>query len=99
MHYPNYTDNGVIRMVAFHGQLNMMKGEKMATLEEQTRAEVIVSINKGILKTILDEFKVHGDDPQALSIIVAALSMSIRDLDKALPGTKICLIEMLKGKL
>lgn len=86
-------------MVAFHGQLNMMKGEKMATLEEQTRAEAIVSINKGILKTILDELKVHGDDPHAQPMIVAALSMSIRDLDKALPGTKIYLMEILKGKL
>jgi len=71
----------------------------MTTLENQTRAELIVAIHKGFLKVILDEFKVHGDDPQALSIIVAALSMSIRDLDKALPGTKICLMEMLKGKL
>lgn len=71
----------------------------MATLEDQTRAELIVSINKGILKTIFDEFKVHGDDPHAQPIIVAALSMSIRDLDKALPGTKIYIMEMLKGKL
>jgi len=70
----------------------------MTTLEEQTRAELIVAIHKGFLKVILEEFKVHGDDPQALSIIVAALSMSIRDLDKALPGTKVCLMEMLKGK-
>ena len=71
----------------------------MRTLEEQTRAEAIVSINKGILKTILDELKVHGNDPHAQPMIVAAMSMSIRDLDKAFPGTKICLMEMLKGKL
>lgn len=70
----------------------------MTTLEEQTRAELIVAIHKGFLKVILEEFKVHGDDPQALSIIVAALSMSIRDLDKALPGTKICIMEMLKDR-
>lgn len=70
----------------------------MTTLENQTRAEAIVSINKGILKTILDELTTHGADPHNNAMIVAALTMTIKDLDKAFPGTKMWLMEMLKGK-
>lgn len=32
-------------------------------------------------------------------MIIAVLSMAINDLDKAFSNTKVCLIEMLKGKL
>jgi len=96
MHYPNYTDNGVIRMEAFPGQLNMMEGKKMKTLEEQARAEVIASISKGIVELISDECRFHGNDPQTHPMIVAALYMSINDLDKAYPGTKMWLMGMLK---
>jgi len=96
MLYPNYTDNGVIQMEAFPGQLNMMEGKKMKTLEEQTRAEAIASISKGIVKSISDECRVHGNDPQTHPMIVAALYMSINDLDKAYPGTKMWLMGMLK---
>lgn len=96
MHYPNYTDNGVIQMETFPGQLNMMEGKKMTTLEVQIRAEAIASISKDIVKLISDECRVHGNDPQTHAIIVAALFMSINDLDKAYPGTKMWLIGMLK---
>lgn len=67
------------------------------TLENQVRADSIVEMNKGMLKVILDTFKIHGLDPQAQSMITAALYMTINDLDKAFPGTKLVVKEMLNS--
>ena len=66
------------------------------TLEMQIRGDSIVEMNKGMLKSILDTSKVHGHDPQIQSMITAALYMTISDLDKAFPGTKLVLQEMLE---
>ena len=82
-----------------YGQLNMMEGKKMKTLEEQTRAEVIASISKGIVELISDECRFHGNDPQTHTMIVAALVMTINDLDKAFPGTRLVVYEMLTREI
>ena len=66
------------------------------SLETQVRAESIIEINKGILKVILDTCKTHGNDPEMPSIINAAMMMTINDLDKAFPGTKFVIQEILK---
>jgi hypothetical protein len=68
------------------------------TLENQVRADSIIEMNKGMLKVILDTFKIHGLDPQAQSMITAALVMTINDMDKAFPGTKLIMQEMLKNE-
>ena len=66
------------------------------SLETQVRADSIIEMNKGMLKVILDTCKTHGNDPQMSSIINAAMKMTINDLDKAFPGTKLVIQEMLK---
>jgi hypothetical protein len=82
------------------------------TLENQVRADSIVEMNKGMLKVVLDTFKIHGLDPQTQSMITkihgldpqtqsmitAALYMTILDLDKVFPGTKLVVKEMLKNE-
>ena len=68
------------------------------SLEAQVRADSIIEMNKGMLKVILDTCKTHGNDPQMSSIINAAMMMTINDLDKAFPGTKLVIQEMLKLK-
>jgi hypothetical protein len=70
----------------------------MISLENQTRAEMVMAISRGILKTIHGECTAHGPDPQTHAMIVAALSMAIDDLDKAFPGTKKWMQEMLKER-
>jgi len=65
------------------------------TLENQVRADSIVEMNKGMLKVVLDTFKIHGLDPQTQSMITAELYMTILDLDKVFPGTKLVVKEML----
>lgn len=66
------------------------------SLETQVRADAIIEMNKGMLRVILDTCKTHGADPQTVPLINAALFMTINDLDKAFPGTKLVIQEMLK---
>jgi hypothetical protein len=68
------------------------------TLENQVRADSIVEMNRGMLKVVLDTCKIHGLDPQTQSMITAALYMTILNLDKVFPGTKLVVNEMLKNE-
>jgi hypothetical protein len=69
------------------------------SLETQVRADGIIEMNKGMLKAILDTCTVHGNDPHTASMINAALVMTINDLDKAFPGTRLVVHEMLTREI
>lgn len=69
------------------------------SLETQVRADAIIEMNKGMLKVILDTCKTHGADPQTTSIINAAMVMTINDLNKAFPGTRFVVHEMLTREI
>ena len=69
------------------------------TLEEEVRADSIVEMNKGMLKAILDTWTVHGKDPCMQHMINAALTMTINDLEKVIPGTRLIIHGMLTREI
>jgi len=65
---------------------------------QRMRAESIVELSEDITEVIVDMANKHGNDPELGPIIGAALTMSIRDIDKIAPGFIIFMLSMLEDE-
>jgi len=52
----------------------------------QARVESIVELSNDLMQAIIKNAKFHGDDPHLTHIVSAAITLTIRDLDRLAPG-------------
>ena len=64
---------------------------------QQARIDTILELEQALVKSVVDIMKIHGNDPTAVSIILAAYAGSIKKIDTCIPSFSNSMIEMLKG--
>jgi len=67
-------------------ELDMMRGETIVELSN----EIILAVKKILLS--------HGPDPQLVTILAAAMTMSINEIAKQSPGFDKFMVEMLENE-
>ena len=65
----------------------------------QLRVESIMELSEDITEVIVDMANKHGNDPELGPIIGAALTMTIRDINKIAPGFIVFMVSMLEDEL
>lgn len=53
---------------------------------QRARVESIVELSNDLMQAIIKNAKFHGDDPHLTHIVSAAITLTIRDLDRLAPG-------------
>ena len=64
---------------------------------QQARIDTILELEQALVKAVVDIMKIHGNDPTAVAIILAAYAGSIKRIDTFIPSFSNSMIEMLKG--
>ena len=64
---------------------------------QQVRIDTILELEQALVKAVVDTMKIHGNDPTAVAIILAAYIGSIKRIDTVIPIFYDSMIEMLKG--
>jgi hypothetical protein len=65
---------------------------------QRARVESIVELSNDLMEAIIKNAKFHGDDPHLTHIVSAALTLTIRDLDRLAPGFTELMYNMLSNE-
>ena len=65
---------------------------------EMARAETITELSNEFIKSMKKILLSHGPDPQLISILVAAYTMSIKEVEKQSPGFTHFMAKMLESE-
>jgi len=63
---------------------------------QRARVESIVELSNDLMEAIIKNAKFHGDDPHLTHIVSAAITLTIRDLNRLAPGFTELMYNMLE---